>query len=93
VSTRKSKVPAAPRVLEPIRGCQFCGGTGWVKQLTGIVITRNIPGLKPELEGRPPVERCRCTSPEARGMGMIAPPSPPAGMDSAQRAAGEKEEA
>jgi len=89
---RKSKAPSpSPQVLNPLRGCKYCGGTGWVQTLHGQIIQRNIPGLKDTLEGRPRVERCSCTKPERRQ--EVAPEPAPAGLDQAQRAAGEKEEA
>lgn len=92
MARKKLKRPAAsPQVLHPLRGCQYCGGTGWVQTLHGQIIQRNIPGLKTTLEGRPTVERCSCTKPERRQEDASQPA--PAGLDQAQRAAGEKEEA
>lgn len=88
---RKPKPASTPQVLDPVRGCKFCGGTGWVQTLHGQIIQRNIPGLKETVEGRPRVERCSCTKPQRRDE-MIAPEPAPAGLDQAQRAAGEKEE-
>lgn len=84
---RRKKSTAPPRVLNPRRGCEFCGGTGWAKEPTGLVHKR-VAGGQMEY-GQ--VRRCSCTMPERRD--EVAPqPAPPA-LDQAQRAAGEKEEA
>jgi len=82
----KQGAPAGP-VGNPMRGCQFCGGTGWVKDLTSPARERD--GKRVEYSA--PVIRCRCTNMAIRTAEPPAPP--PAGIDQAQRAAGEKEEA
>lgn len=91
MSRRKSKAPAAPRVLDPLRGCKFCKGFGWVDNVTAQTITRDVPGLKPEIQGRPTVRRCSCTIPERRDQ-VVAPELPPAELDGVQRRAGERSE-
>lgn len=81
---RRKKSTAPPKVLNPRRGCEDCGGTGWAK---GSVTPPPIqgPGGR-EVTYVPVPVRCSCTKPK------VAPqPAPPA-LDQAQRAAGEKED-
>ncbi len=85
----KKKPRAAPTVLNPIRGCQFCGGTGWVRTLIAPPPMERTGA--PPARYDPPSERCSCTKPMRRD--EMAPAPLPAGIDQAQRAAGEREEA
>jgi hypothetical protein len=93
VRRRKSKAPpAAPRVLNPLRNCAHCKGYGWVPEVASPAMKRDVPGLSERVEFRPRVVRCSCTIPDRRDQ-VAAPDPAPAGLDQAQRASGEREEA
>lgn len=81
---RRKKL-AQPQVLDPLRGCQFCGGSGWVKTL---VAPPSKAGPSGQVIYDPPSVRCSCTKPARRDQ---VEPLPPA-LDQAQRAAGERPE-
>lgn len=89
MSRKKSKSSPTPTVLAPLRGCKFCGGTGWVKSLVGPLNKAGPDGRLVIYE--PPMERCSCTMPQRRDQ-VAAPEPAPAALDQAQRAAGEKED-
>lgn len=82
---RRRKSTPAPKVLNPLRGCKFCDGTGWAKEPTSLAHQR-VSGGQMEY-GQ--VRRCSCTMPERRDQ-VVAPEPAPAELDQAQKASGER---
>ncbi len=83
MTRKKSAAPC--RVLDPVRGCQFCKGTGWVRGLVSPAMERVGGG---RVEYSAPMERCSCTRPEVRQ--NEAPQPAPAELDGARKRSGEK---